>query len=71
MELRHYDAAVDALERLAREGRMNGDSAAMGCLVSLGTIESEAAISRLRRELSGGKLQLLEQYLRGRGVARE
>jgi hypothetical protein len=61
---RHFQGGVNQLEILARDGRMNGDSAAMAQLVRLKTAESADAIARLKGTLSGMKLQLLDQYLR-------
>jgi hypothetical protein len=61
---RRFQGGVDQLERLARDGRMNGDSAAMAQLVRLKTAGSADAITRLKASLSGTKLQLLDQYLR-------
>jgi hypothetical protein len=63
--VRRWERGVPQLERLAREGRMNGDSAAMRHLLRMGTAESQDAIARLHKLLKGQKLQLLEQWSRG------
>ena len=64
MELRRFGGASEEVERLAREGSPNGDSAAMRLLVRLGNSASNAAIARLQGQLSGQKLRCLEQWVR-------
>lgn len=67
LELRRRRAAVDELETLAREGKPNGDSAAMRLLVRMNTNESRRAITRLKQTLEGSKLHTLEMWSRLRG----
>lgn len=66
MEIRRFGNRVEDLERLAREGTPNGDSAAMRLLVRSGTEPSKAAIARLEKDLSGQKLQMLKHWTRNR-----
>lgn len=62
-ELRRFGGALDEVDRLAREGGPNGDSAAMRLLVRLRSDQTRAIISRLQRELSGQKLDTLRQWV--------
>lgn len=66
MELRRFGGALEEVERLARDGIPNGDSAAMRLLVRLGSNASRNAIARLQRQISGRKLRALEQWIRHR-----
>ncbi|MGD9722517.1 MAG: hypothetical protein AB7O59_13510 [Pirellulales bacterium] len=66
--LRGFTAAVDELERLARDGGANGDSAAMRELVRMDTNAARSAIARLKSSLSGQKLQVLEQWTEPRSL---
>ena len=65
-ELRNYRGSTDELERLARGGSPNGDSAAMRLLVRMRTPEADAALSRLCGTLRGDKRKRLDVWLRGR-----
>jgi hypothetical protein len=62
LEVREWREGIEEIERLAREGRPNGDGAAMRLLTRMNTNESRAAIARLRRVLQGQKLQSLEMW---------
>lgn len=62
LELRHWDGPVGPIERLAREGRPNGDSAAMRLLARMHTDDSRAAIVRLKQTLTGQKLKSLKMW---------
>jgi hypothetical protein len=64
LELRHWRGAVDKLETLAREGKVNGDTAAMRMLVRMSTNQSRQAIARLKQTFDGPKLQKLEMWER-------
>ena len=64
LQVRHWKRAVSELERLARDGHPNGDSAAMRLLALMDTREARDAIVRLRRELVGTKLERLEARIR-------
>src|SRR5205085_1865357 len=57
------DGPVDEIERLACEGRANGDSAAMRLLVRMRTPGSEAAVARLKQDVTGPKRQALDQWI--------
>lgn len=63
LELRRYRGGVDELQRLAREGGPNGDSAAMRQLVRMRTNSSRQAIENLKSTLAGQKLARLEMWL--------
>lgn len=67
MDMRDYANAVPELERLAKEGSGNGDSAAIRMLIRLESTEARQAVSRLQAELTGAKLQWLTQYLPWKG----
>jgi hypothetical protein len=62
LEVRQWRKGTEDLERLAREGQPNGDSAAMRLLTRMDTNQSREAISRLRRVLQGQKLKSLEMW---------
>jgi hypothetical protein len=64
LELRYCNDGVDRLEKLARDGTPNGDSAAMRLLVRMGTKNSGRAVERLRSVLTGQKLSMLEMWAR-------
>ena len=66
LELRGYSDGIMELEKLAREGRTNGDSAAMRQLVRLGTEPAKQAVARLKRTLEGQKQRSLEMWERVR-----
>lgn len=68
LELRQYRGAVEPVERLARDGFTNGDSAAMRLLVRMRTHESEAALARLKQAFQDDekKRRRLEQWLYNR-----
>lgn len=66
LELRGYAGGIMELEKLAREGRANGDSAAMRQLVRIGTEPAKQAIARLKQALDGQKLRSLEMWERVR-----
>ena len=66
LEIRGYDGAVNELETLARNGSMNGNSASMRMLVRMNTDESRRAIDRLRKDLTGNDLEMLEGWIAGR-----
>jgi hypothetical protein len=66
LEFRNYRGPIGDLERLAREGHANGDSAALRLLVRMRTDESEALIERLKSELTGHKKQALDLWLNRR-----
>jgi hypothetical protein len=63
LEFRKYAGPVEPIERLAREGQANGDSAAMRLLARMRTAQSEAAVERLHHDLSVPKLTQLDQWL--------
>jgi hypothetical protein len=63
-ELRNHTAATPDLERLARAGQANGDSAALRLLAKWNTPESRAALARLRQHPSPDKRKLVEQIVR-------
>jgi hypothetical protein len=63
-ELRNHTAAIPDLERLARDGHTNGDSAALQLLAQWNTPESRAALARLRQHPSPDKRKLIEQIIR-------
>jgi hypothetical protein len=63
LEVRRWRDGLDQLERLAREGRPNGDSAAMRHLARMNTQESRRAIARLKQTLDGQKLQTLQEWV--------
>ncbi len=60
LQLRGYRGGIDEVERLAREGRTNGDTAAIRHLMRLDTDEARAAVERLKTALSGHKLAALQ-----------
>jgi hypothetical protein len=64
LEIRQWDAGTEQLEKLAREGRPNGDYAAMRLLARMKTDDSQQAIARLNRYLQGQKLKTLEMWTR-------
>lgn len=64
LEFRQFTDGIEELERLALEGCMNGDSAAMRQLVRMDSMSSREVVARLKTKLSGQKLQLLNQWLR-------
>jgi hypothetical protein len=66
LDFRDYRGPVEELERLAREGHANGDLAAMRLLARMRTPESDAAIERMERALTGRKRQQLDIWLRNR-----
>jgi hypothetical protein len=66
LEVRRYREGVQQLERLAREGGPNGDSAAMRLLVRMNTNQSRLAIANLKRCLDGQKLKSLEIWVNRR-----
>lgn len=66
LELRRWRDGVEQLERLAREGKPNGDAAALRLLVRMNTNQSQQAIDRLKQTLQGPKLKMLEMWLRRR-----
>jgi hypothetical protein len=63
-ELRGWKGPTEQLEKLAREGHPNGDTAAMRLLVRMNTDESRSAIARLRQSLQGQKLKQIEMWAR-------
>jgi hypothetical protein len=63
LEVRGYRGGTEELEKLAREGGHNGHMAALRQLIRLQTDEADQALSRLRKDLKGDKLQTLEQTL--------
>jgi hypothetical protein len=63
---RQFYPAIPYLERLAIEGKPNGDSFAMRCLVRFDTDEARAAVNRLRTKLKGHKQAALEMWISGR-----
>ena len=65
LAIRRWRGGVEQLERLARDGHPNGDGAAIGLLARMNTNESRNAVTRLRRTLTGQKLQILEMCARG------
>lgn len=62
LELRGYTGGIVELEKLAREGRANGDSAAMRQLVRIGTEPAKQAVARLKQTIDGQKLRSLEMW---------
>ena len=66
LEARQWTSCVEQLEILARDGRPNGDSAAIRLLVRMDTEHSRRAIARLRELLEGQKLRVLEMWTSGR-----
>ena len=66
LELRRYAGGIDELERLAREGRHNGQLAALRHLVGLDTDDARGAIARLERSLTGTPLEHLRGTLQSR-----
>jgi hypothetical protein len=66
LEVRRFPEGVPELEKLAREGGPNGDSAAMRQLVRVSTDQSRHAIARLKATLKGRKLQSLEMWVNRR-----
>jgi hypothetical protein len=65
IDLRRFTGAVPELERLAAEGKPNGDSAAMRCLIRMGTREARGAVQRLSETVVGQKSKMLEMLRRG------
>ena len=63
LEFRRYKGPVDEIERLARDGHANGDSAAMRLLVRMRTPDADDAVDRLKQSLTGPKLKQLDQWL--------
>jgi hypothetical protein len=63
LEFRNYRGPVDAIERLARDGCANGDSAAMRLLVRMQTPDADAAIERLKAILPVSKREQLDEWL--------
>jgi len=66
LELRHWEGGTEQLEKLAREGSPNGDTAAMRLLAQMNTDESRSTIARLRQSIQGRKLRALEMWTRAR-----
>lgn len=66
LQLRGYSGGIEEVERLARDGRTNGDTAAIRHLVRLDTDAARQAVDRLKRSLSGHKLAALEWDLANR-----
>lgn len=66
LEARQWKNGVEELEVLARDGRPNGDSAAMRLLSRMDTEQSRRAIVRLRESLTGQKLRMIEMWTSGR-----
>jgi hypothetical protein len=62
LEVRRWRGEVDQIERLAREGRPNGDGAAMRLLARMNTNHSRQAVTRLKQTLQGQKLKRLEMW---------
>jgi hypothetical protein len=62
LEVRGWREGIEEIERLARDGRPNGDGAALRLLVRMNTDQSRDAIARLRRVLQGQKFQSLEMW---------
>jgi hypothetical protein len=67
LAFRRFADRIDEVERLAREGFPNGDSAAMRHLIQLNTNSSRQAITRLKTALKDVKLERLDQWLKLRG----
>ena len=64
LEIRNWKAGTEQLEKLAREGRPNGDSAAMRLLARMKTADAYQSIARLKGHLQGQKLKALEMWTR-------
>lgn len=62
LELRQWKGSTELLEKLAQEGRPNGDAAAIRLLARMDTSDSRQAIERLRQTLRGQKLKVLEMW---------
>ncbi|MGA2851053.1 MAG: hypothetical protein ABSE46_18785 [Terracidiphilus sp.] len=63
LEIRRYVEAVELMETLARESGTHRGAAARFYLVRLGTVESRAAIDRLRNVLDERGRELLERLV--------
>ena len=66
LEVRQWRDGTEELERLAREGGPNGDSAAMRLLARMDTNQSREAIVRLKSVLQGDKLKALVMWTDGK-----
>jgi hypothetical protein len=66
LELREWKGGVNALETLARDGRPNGDAAAIRALARMNTEDSKQALARLRACLTAQKLKVLDMWTSGR-----
>jgi len=62
LSVRRWREAVEPLEKLARDGKPNGDGAAMCLLAQMNTDQSRQAIARLKQTLQGRKLKTLEMW---------